>query len=71
MRKVDLPDCEIAGWVACEFESMKLARGFFRGELGLSPRNLYASSYWKLGLAETQHKVVKREDAEAQDTPIQ
>ena len=71
LRNVDLPNCEIAGWGACEFESMKLVRAFFREELGLSPRNLYTSSYWKLGLTETQHKAVKREDAEAQDVPIQ
>ena len=71
LRNVDLPNCEIAGWVTCEFESMKLVRAFFREELGLSPRNLYTSSYWKLGLTETQHKAVKREDAEAQDVPIQ
>jgi len=71
LREVQLPSGEISGWVACEFESMKRVRSHFREELGLDPRNLYISSYWKLGLNETQHKVVKREDAEAQDVPIQ
>ncbi|MEP1423132.1 MAG: siderophore-interacting protein [Erythrobacter sp.] len=70
LRQIDLPDCEIAGWAACEFKGMKLVREYFRTELGIENRNLYASSYWKLGLTETQHKVVKREDAEAQDVPI-
>jgi len=70
LRQVELPDCEIAGWAACEFEGMKLVRDYFRNELRLGKRNLYTSSYWKLGLTETQHKVVKREDAEAQDVPI-
>jgi len=65
LRQVDLPDCEVAGWVACEFEGMKLVRAFFREELNIASCNLYTSSYWKLGLTETQHKVVKREDAEA------
>ncbi|MEO1222301.1 MAG: siderophore-interacting protein [Pseudomonadota bacterium] len=71
LRQVELPDCEIAGWAACEFEGMKRLRAFLRDELGVLPRNLYTSSYWKLGLTETEHKVVKREDAEKQEVPIQ
>jgi NADPH-dependent ferric siderophore reductase len=71
LRQVDLPDGEIAGWAACEFEGMKLLRAYLRDELGVLPRNLYTSSYWKLGLTETEHKVVKREDAENQSVPIQ
>lgn len=71
LREVALPDCEIAGWAACEFEGMKLLRSYLREEAGIAPRNLYTSSYWKLGLTETQHKVVKRKDAEAQDLKIQ
>lgn len=71
LRQVDVPECELAGWAACEFEGMKLLRSFLREEAHVDPRNLYTSSYWKLGLTETQHKVVKREDAEAQDVPIQ
>jgi len=57
---------EIAGWVACEFEAMKKVRSFLREEVGVARRHLYASSYWKLGLNETEHKVVKREDDEVQ-----
>jgi len=71
LRGIDLPDCDIAGWAACEFEGMKLLRAYLRDELNIRARNLYTSSYWKLGLTETQHKVVKREDAERQDVPIQ
>lgn len=70
LRKIHLPDCEIAGWAACEFEAMKRVREYFRDQLKIEPRNLYTSSYWKLGLTETQHKVVKREDAEALGVPI-
>ncbi|WP_298334269.1 siderophore-interacting protein [uncultured Erythrobacter sp.] len=71
LREIELPDCEIAGWAACEFEGMKLLRAYLRDELGLASPNLYISSYWKLGLTETQHKVVKREDADEQEVPIQ
>lgn len=65
LRAIELPDCEIAGWAACEFEAMKAARGVLRDEIGVPARNLYTSSYWKLGLTETEHKVVKRQDAES------
>jgi len=67
LRAVERPEGEIAAWAACEFEAMKKLRSFLRDEIGVSPRNLYTSSYWKLGLNETEHKVVKREDAEAQE----
>ena len=67
VREIELPQGEIAGWAACEFEAMKKLRALLREEIGIAQRNLYTSSYWKLGLTETQHKVVKREDAEAQE----
>ncbi|MEM1053526.1 MAG: siderophore-interacting protein [Pseudomonadota bacterium] len=70
LREVELPQVEVAGWAACEFEGMKKLRAFLREELGIAPRNLYTSSYWKLGLNETEHKVVKRKDAMTQDVPI-
>ena len=66
LRKVQRPEGTLAGWAACEFEALKKLRSFLRDEIGVSPRNLYTSSYWKLGLNETEHKVVKREDAEVQ-----
>ncbi|MEM6858219.1 MAG: siderophore-interacting protein [Pseudomonadota bacterium] len=66
LRAVEPPEGEIAGWAAAEFEAMRKLRAFLRDEVGVAPRNLYTSSYWKLGLNETEHKVVKREDAETQ-----
>ncbi|MEM1194638.1 MAG: siderophore-interacting protein [Pseudomonadota bacterium] len=66
LRRVDRPEGVIAGWAACEFEAMTKLRAFLREEIGVQPRNLYTSSYWKLGLNETEHKLVKRQDAEAQ-----
>ncbi|TBV02881.1 siderophore-interacting protein [Phytopseudomonas dryadis] len=53
-------------WAACEFASMRALRQFFRGERQVQRQNLYISSYWKLDSSEDQHKVAKREDADAQ-----
>jgi len=66
LRPAQRPKGEIAGWVASEFEAMKKVRAFLREEVGVAPRNLYASSYWKLGLNETEHKVIKGQDQGAQ-----
>lgn len=66
LRGVALPEGRLAGWAACEFSSMRNLRSFLREELGLRGPSLYISSYWKAGLVEDEHKLVKREDAEAQ-----
>lgn len=65
LRRIERPEGSLAAWVACEFSAMRAAREFLRGELGLGGSDLYISSYWKLGIDETQHKLVKREDSEA------
>lgn len=57
---------DIYAWAACEFESMKALRQFLRAERGLGPDQLYISSYWKAGVIEDEHKVIKRQDAEEQ-----
>ncbi|OSQ48880.1 siderophore-interacting protein [Thalassospira alkalitolerans] len=51
-------------WAACEFTAMKKLRDHFRGNRGLGKDDLYISSYWKLGINEDNHKVVKAEDAQ-------
>lgn len=52
-------------WAACEFSSMRALRQHFREERQVERGNLYISSYWKLGNSEDQHKLAKREDADA------
>lgn len=49
-------------WAACEFNSMKALRPFFKVEKEIAKENLYISSYWKLGNNEDQHKVIKQQD---------
>jgi len=56
----------IYGWAASEFSAMRQLRALLRDQLGLGPRELYISSYWKLGSNETEHKAVKREDSQLQ-----
>lgn len=52
-------------WAACEFSSMRALRKHLREQREVARSDLYISSYWKFGNSEDQHKVAKREDAEA------
>ncbi|MFK8050454.1 MAG: siderophore-interacting protein [Halioglobus sp.] len=54
-----------AVWAACEFQSMRALRKYFKFERQLAKSHLYISSYWKFGSTEDQHKVEKRDDAQA------
>ena len=56
---------KVSVWVACEFDDMRALRGYFRNEKEVEKDNIYISSYWKSGVTEDGHKVIKREDAEA------
>lgn len=52
-------------WLACEFNSMRNLRQYFLKDLGIEKRALYASSYWKKGVSEDEHKKIKALDAKA------
>jgi len=54
---------KVSVWAACEFDSMRALRGYFRNEKAVDKDSIYISSYWKLGVTEDGHKVIKREDA--------
>ncbi|MBJ7538182.1 siderophore-interacting protein [Marinomonas transparens] len=64
VKSLDWLDGVASVWAACEFNSMKALRDFFKKEKDVSRDNLYISSYWKLGVNEDQHKIAKRDDAE-------
>lgn len=51
-------------WCACEFDSMRKLRQYFRNEKEVARENIYISSYWKQGVSEDGHKVIKRQDAD-------
>lgn len=50
-------------WVAGEFSSALAIRAYLKKERGVSRHDLYASSYWKMGESEDQHRVSKRDAA--------
>lgn len=55
---------EVFVWVACEFDSMRALRTYFRNEKDVDRENIYISSYWKNGVTEDGHKAVKQQDAQ-------
>ena len=55
---------EASVWCACEFDSMRQLRQYFRNEKEVERENIYISSYWKKGVSEDGHKVIKRQDAD-------
>ena len=55
-------DGEVDVWCACEFDSMRALRRYFRNERAIDKDHIYISSYWKDGVTEEGHKVIKRED---------
>ena len=58
----------VYAWCATEFEAMRRTRQYLRTERGLSPEQLYISSYWKQGLVEDEHREVKYADSVAAST---
>lgn len=50
-------------WCACEFSNMRALRKYFKVDKGIDKDSMYISSYWKAGMDEEQHVVVKRQDA--------
>lgn len=65
VRELEWLDGNASVWCACEFDSMRALRQYFRNEKEVDRENIYISSYWKQGVSEDGHKVIKREDAES------
>ena len=65
VRNRDWLDGQVCVWAASEFETMRALRQYFKKERQLPTADAYISSYWKYGLREDEHKVVKRQDSEA------
>ena len=65
VRELEWLDGNASVWCACEFDSMRALRQYFRNEKEVDRENIYISSYWKQGVPEDGHKVIKREDAES------
>lgn len=56
----------VSVWCACEFDSMRALRTYFRNEKRVERESIYISSYWKQGVSEDGHKVLKQQDADEQ-----
>ncbi len=63
VKEVEWLDKKPYIWVACEFTKMKLLRDYFQKEKKICKNEMYISSYWKSGLDQEEHKVVKKEDS--------
>lgn len=62
VRAVPWRDGVPGAWLACEFTTMRTLRSYFKDERDVGRKQLYASSYWKYGLTEEEHKRVKNRD---------
>jgi NADPH-dependent ferric siderophore reductase len=51
-------------WAACEFKAMKQLRKYFMQERNIQRKQFYISSYWKHGVSEDEHKLIKKSDAD-------
>jgi len=65
VRSLTWLEGQVSVWTACEFESMRELRQYFRNEKEVAKENIYISSYWKRGVSEDGHKVIKQQDAQA------
>ena len=57
---------DVAIWCACEFTAMKAIRTYFNDNDAIQRSKSYFSSYWKQGVTEDGHKIIKREDADSE-----
>lgn len=65
VRELEFLDGRPSVWTACEFSKMRALRHYFRQERNVDRFEVYASSYWKHGVGEDEHKLIKRQDKEA------
>ncbi|MDV5167840.1 siderophore-interacting protein [Photobacterium rosenbergii] len=58
-------DC-LSVWCACEFSEMRAIRSYITSDKAVDRKMCYFSSYWKQGVTEDGHKVLKKQDAETE-----
>ncbi|NAW63849.1 siderophore-interacting protein [Photobacterium halotolerans] len=59
------PDGKPAIWCACEFSTMRAIRQHISQQDQFDRKACYISSYWKHGVTEDGHKVIKRDDQDS------
>ncbi len=65
IKSLEWLDGEPFVWTACEFDTMRALRTYYRTERQVDKQMLYLSSYWRAGRTEDQHKIDKNNDAQA------
>ncbi|MFV0574109.1 MAG: siderophore-interacting protein [Vibrio sp.] len=64
LEHIDVNIQDTAIWCACEFSTMKAVRTFCNQHKLIQREKSYFSSYWKQGVTEDGHKVIKHQDSE-------
>ncbi|EGU46317.1 utilization protein for catechol-siderophore [Vibrio ichthyoenteri ATCC 700023] len=67
IRQLTWLEGQASAWVACEFDAMRELRQYLRNEKAIDRDFIYISSYWKNGVSEDGHKVIKQQDAQEND----
>ncbi|KII76558.1 siderophore-interacting protein [Vibrio renipiscarius] len=67
VRSVAWLEGQVSAWVACEFDAMRALRQYLRNDQEIERDFIYISSYWKRGVSEDGHKVIKQQDAQEND----
>ncbi|MFD2600379.1 siderophore-interacting protein [Sphingobacterium corticis] len=66
VRALKVPsDINCFGYVACEYQSVKNIRQYFKEQLQWDNKQFYAFSYWKAGVAEDKSAQDRREEKES------
>lgn len=63
VRKLTLPKSRGSVWIAGESDSATNLKRYFKDEIGIPKSHLYASGYWRKGLTEDAHQILKRKSA--------
>ncbi|MBO6604353.1 MAG: siderophore-interacting protein [Roseicyclus sp.] len=64
------PEGRVRTLIAGETGVVRSLRLLLRGDRGLDRRDVYASGYWRIGLAEDEHQKVKRAESEADEARL-
>ncbi|NRB05712.1 MAG: siderophore-interacting protein [Rhodobacteraceae bacterium] len=70
IQRLPWRDGEPFVWTACEFDTMRALRTYYRTDRQVAKDMFYLSSYWRSGRTEDQHKVDKNKDAQATDSTV-
>lgn len=62
VKKQSWQSGQVGVWSACEFNSMRLLRQYFKKERQVGGKDMYISSYWKMGDSDEGHKLAKKAD---------